>query len=279
MNALNNILGAGGDGFNGPTDPPRPNHMRWSAESGWLARDGLIPPELLWGIATGECLRRWQNGAVTEITAHPLPDVDELNKSIPIVEWEKGLDGRPRMPWELTYKIHFVDPLTGEFYTYATPTVGGGICVGAFKQSVVTMRLMKGPTLIPVIRLGQRPMKTKFGMKTRPHIDIEGWLTPPSSTLPANPTRPAITGPADAEDTSWEDDNTEGATAEPEAPQAAPQAAAKTVPARKPGPKTTITSGRQKSKIQEDVERPRPDLQQNIDPLLNDGLNSLPFDE
>ena len=54
----------------------------------------------------------------------------------------------------------------------------------------------------------------------------------------------------------------------------APDKAKADLKGREPGT-ITVTSGRQKSAIQKEVEQRRPDLKQD----LNDGLDDLPFDK
>ncbi len=56
--------------------------------------------------------------------------------------------------------------------------------------------MLRGVPVMPVVKLSARPMKTKFGIKTRPHFDIIGWETPGDiGALPAKPTPQAIAPP------------------------------------------------------------------------------------
>ena len=74
---------------------------RWASSTGWVDRDGLPIPETMLVIGYITVLRRWKEKRPEYISEHPLPDPDELNKAIPIAEWETGLDGKPRRPWNL----------------------------------------------------------------------------------------------------------------------------------------------------------------------------------
>ena len=37
------------------------------------------------------------------------------------------------------------------------------------------MRMLRGDNVLPVVTLGERPMKTQFGVKSRPHFEIVDW--------------------------------------------------------------------------------------------------------
>jgi hypothetical protein len=75
--------------------------LRWNETSGWIDRDGLRPPEILLAIALSEALQCWKGKKPIEtITAKPLPNVDDLNEAVPKSEWEPGLDGQPKPPWQ-----------------------------------------------------------------------------------------------------------------------------------------------------------------------------------
>src|SRR5215472_561751 len=91
---------------------------RWSANTGWVDRDGLPLPPTVLVIGYDTVLRRWQNKRPEYKTGHPLPDLDALNAAVPAGEWEPGIDGKPREPWALTYVIYMVDLKTGALFTY-----------------------------------------------------------------------------------------------------------------------------------------------------------------
>lgn len=255
-------LGNDDDGFSGGSGRARGSFLSWNID--WKTSDRVDPPPLLVGIRMHECLRRWQDHVPTDITDQPLPDPDELNAKIPTSEWELGVDGRPRPPWEHTVVIRFVDPSTGALYTYASATAGGHIAYEDLQQSVRVMRMLKGAPVLPRVELSERPFKTKFGMKTRPHFEIVGWETPGGSmSLPAAP--PALQLPGAVAPLS---------EPEPAAAIVDPVPAAETAPPRGGRGRATIISGKQggKSKIREDTERRRPDLRQDLRPGPDDDI-------
>lgn len=182
------------DGFGGPfSRSARGAFLRWDADQGWRDRDGLAPPSPLLAFAVDEILQRWTDKKPETISDKPLPDPDELNAAIPVSEWEIGLDKKPRSPWAHVARVRLVHPGTGEIFIYGSPTVGGHIAVDALKEAVVVMRALRGQRVTPVVELGERPMKTNFGLKTRPHFQIIDWKTPSGrTTLLAEPALPQL---------------------------------------------------------------------------------------
>jgi hypothetical protein len=172
----------------------RGNIAKWDAERKWHDRDGLKLPSPMFVLGVNTALQRWKNQRPETILAKPLPDPEVLNAAIPVAEWELDLTGRPRPPWERVVAIYLVDLGTGTPYTYASATTGARICL---QESVVIMRTLRGAHVLPLVNLEQRPMKTSFGMKSRPHLQIIEWRTPGDGggNLPP-PSRPQLTGPA-----------------------------------------------------------------------------------
>jgi hypothetical protein len=175
------ITGPFDGGF--PTGTPgkrdlRGNPARWNETAKWIDRDGLpLPSPMLVAGFTTE-LRCWKDKKLERITEHPLPDPAQLNKAIPISKWETGLDGRPRAPWALTYVVYLVNLNTGALYTYANSTFGARLLYENLEEQVTVMRMIRGNHVLPIVNLEQRPMKTQYGMKTRPHLHIIDWRAP-----------------------------------------------------------------------------------------------------
>jgi len=166
------------DGFNGGLSNNRLIRgmlLRWNETHGWLDRDGLRPPDILLGFAINDALQQWKNKVADTITTKPLPDPKELNDKIPQSEWELGLNGLPKPPWEHVVVVYLVDPATGAFYTYLNSTAGAHIAVEQLREMVIAMRALRGARVVPVLKLGWRPMKTKVGMKRRPHFEPIDW--------------------------------------------------------------------------------------------------------
>jgi hypothetical protein len=221
--------GGDNDGFGRslPTDRLIKGQLaKWNDQKGWHDRDGLpLPtPTFVIGVNTG--LQRWQKGQAETITNKPLPDPAQLNASIPQSEWEVDLNNKPRPPWEIIYAIYMIDLATGTVYTFVNSTIGARLCFEQLQESVCIMRALRGSRVLPLVKLEQRPMKTGFGMRSRPHLQIVDWRTPGDDgggLLAPMPT-PQLTGPMPA--------------APAPAPSPAPAAA---VPAAPPAPPATAT--------------------------------------
>ena len=152
--------------------------LKWTENTGWLDRDGVRPsdgPYLLWGLEEG--LQRWQNQTVVdEIIDKPLPDLNELNGSIPQAQWEAGLDGHPRPPYVHQYAIYLLDPDDGQFYTLINSTVGMRMLWELLSERWEVMRHLRGPDVVAVVSLSDRPFRTgKWGIKLRPDLKILEW--------------------------------------------------------------------------------------------------------
>jgi hypothetical protein len=169
----------------------RGTFARWNDSQGWIDRDGLPLPEMMFVIGHTTVLQRWKNGKAEVKTTHPLPDVEELNKAVPVQEWELGLNGKPRPPWELTFVVYMIELKTAAIYTYANSTFGAMLAYNHLEEQIDVMRMLRGEHVLPIVRSEKRPMKTQFGMKTRPHWQIVDWRTPRGSgpvLAPQSPT-------------------------------------------------------------------------------------------
>jgi hypothetical protein len=186
----------GDDGFHGSLNSSRSNnYLKWTAAEHWIDRDGITPPSPLLVFAVDEALRMWKANRPTIIRDKPLPDLEQLNAAIPQSEWEHGKDG-PRKPWEHIVIVRLVNFGTGEIYKYEAATIGAHIAYDVLKEQVITMRALRGTRVMPVVNLGERPMKTVHGLGRRPHFEIVGWKTPGDSSeaVPAKPA-PQLSGP------------------------------------------------------------------------------------
>ena len=203
---------------------------RWSANGGWVDRDGLPLPETVLVIGYFTVLRRWKDKRPEYITEQPLPDSDVLNAAIPVAEWDIGLDGKPRKPWNLTYVVYLVDLKTGALFTYAHDTYGALLAYNGLEEQIAVMRMLRGEHVFPIVRLEKRPWKSQtYGMQMRPHFQIVDWRA--SGTTPViSPTpSPQLTGPMAAP-----------TPATASAPTTAPAAPATPAPASATAPQSPI---------------------------------------
>jgi hypothetical protein len=147
----------------------------------WTGRDGLPAPTIpLLVVSTLTILQQWLNKKPLETIikqkGQEWPDVDALNEAIPQSEWEIGIDGKPRAPWQAQRVVYLMEEKTAERFTYVNGTTGANIAVSDLKSRVADMRFMTGDdTVLPVVELASAPMKTRFGLKQRPEFKIVSW--------------------------------------------------------------------------------------------------------
>jgi hypothetical protein len=146
----------------------------------WADASGAALPEELIVTGTTHALQCWKDEKPTDvITEHPLPDLDELNNQIPVEEWEKGMDGKPRPLWVLQHITYLLDPRSAESFTFLNSTWGARIAVDRIRDRMDNMRKLRGGNPHPVVKLESRKMKTKFGEKPRPEFTITRWVDMP----------------------------------------------------------------------------------------------------
>jgi hypothetical protein len=145
----------------------------------WSLKDGTAPPKRLIAMATTTGLQLWKDRTpvqtIIKRPGAPWPNLDDLNAEIPQEDWEIGLDGQPRAPWQRQFVVYFLDPDTAVNYTFANGTTGASMAVSDLKNAVKWQRAIRGDHVVPLIELASKPMKTKFGQKQRPHFQIIEW--------------------------------------------------------------------------------------------------------
>jgi hypothetical protein len=160
----------------------------WKAQDDTPLNEGMT--FFVFGVTTG--LQHWQDGAlVKEIKKRPgeeLPDVDELNAAIPQDQWDDGIDGNPRPPWQLNDVVYLLGVQSAMKFTFINSTIGARIAAARLLDRIESMQIMRGPGVIPIVKLESRPMKTKFGEKQRPHFEPVDWRD-------LGPATPAVSSP------------------------------------------------------------------------------------
>jgi hypothetical protein len=120
------------------------------------------------------------------------PDVDALNAKTPRSEWREGF-GNMVGPWQCSWVIYLLNPLTGDKFTYVTSTVGGHMAVGDLSDKIRVMRRLRGARVYPVVTLSDTHMQTKFGGRQRPDFKVVRWVALEGDTaLPAPETPRAL---------------------------------------------------------------------------------------
>jgi hypothetical protein len=174
--------------------------VRWTHVKGWTDRDGLPLPPTVLVTDYATALRRWQSKRAEYITEHPLPDPEVLNAAIPITEWEIGLDGKPREPWKVVYRVYMVNLKTGKIYTFINSTYGALLAYNDLVEQIGVYRMLCGEHVFPIVELSSGQWKSQqYGLVPRPDFKIVEWRKPGGS-LPVPPQTPApqLPGPVTA---------------------------------------------------------------------------------
>jgi len=143
----------------------------------WSVRDGtdLKDAERFLVAGTTQALQRFVDNVpefVLKEPGKPLPDVDELNEQIPQDEWEEGLDGKPRPPWQRVYVVYLIRLHDASMLTFISGTSGARIAYNKLTSQVYNMGVLRGANVAPIVKLSSKPMKTKFGTKMRPDFEV-----------------------------------------------------------------------------------------------------------
>jgi hypothetical protein len=159
--------------------------IKLSKEGQHLDRDGVTAPDIDYiFLGMRPVVQRWKNGVpIEEYVVPPLPDVDARNAAIPMSEWEPGLDGQPRPPYQMQWAVYLLSPHDASRYTYINGTTGHRIAYERLEDRIKDMRFLRGENLVPIIRLHTAPMRIKkFNITVpRPEFHIADWKAFPSS--------------------------------------------------------------------------------------------------
>ncbi len=148
---------------------------RWSTQD----TPDMTGRQLL-ALTTAKAIQRWQLKDPVETVVDAgtgLPDIEELNAKIPRAEWEPGLDGLPRPPWQLQYVVYLLDPVRridlhlrqlDSWREHRLGAFGRSRCLGCGRSRKLIC--------FPLVLLDSKSMKTKMGVvKQRPEFTIIDW--------------------------------------------------------------------------------------------------------
>jgi hypothetical protein len=140
------------------------------------------------------CWVRWEDGRPAEqVEQSPgsrvitREELGFLNES----EWDAGLDGEPRDPWQDSRYLALIDPKTAASYTFITATWGGRSAIAALSDQIARAQRAH-PGALPIVELGFTEMPTQYGRKTKPAFKVTGWnrgAGPEADSPPSAPGR------------------------------------------------------------------------------------------
>jgi hypothetical protein len=150
----------------------------------WSTADEVMTGATLLVLHTTRAAQYWYGRKPQQTVCEDqteLPDIAECNKAIPQDQWETGLDGNPRPPWQLQFCVYLLDPGNASLFTFLNPTVGAKIAWGKLRDRIKWMQALRGAGVLPMVELGSATMPTKIEgvRKLRPEfkIDEERWIT------------------------------------------------------------------------------------------------------
>jgi hypothetical protein len=135
----------------------------------------LFPPGAITGF---RYLRKWEPAPVEAIVPDAdgnLPDPDELNKQFPVEQWAIGLDGKPRPPWSKYLLLYLLDTSTAALYNFTNNTIGTRMMISAIEDRTRWGRALFGDDVMPLVKLTDRTLTTKFGDRRAPALDVLGF--------------------------------------------------------------------------------------------------------
>ena len=74
---------------------------------------------------------------------------------------------------------------------------GGTLAVRELTEQIASMRNRSKASAMPIVELQSRQMKTDFGLKPRPHLQIVGWRFPDGDNIGHDESPPIIEQPND----------------------------------------------------------------------------------
>jgi hypothetical protein len=128
-------------------------------------------------------------------------DLDKVNAAIDKSRWREGPDGRLQGPWQRQHIFELVDIETMEVFSWPTSTTGGSICIREIVDKICRMRRFRGEYVYPLVKLSHTHMRTRFGGRERPHLEVLGWyrLGDHGTAVAAAPPPPMLTSSAAAQ--------------------------------------------------------------------------------
>jgi len=154
------------------------------ADKQWFTGSGKYKEELPTGtrlvvVGVRRGWKHWRDGEVIEfrqeVDGH-YPRRDELGDNDEAT-WECGLTDSPTDPWQDSREAVMVNPDDYTEYTYCTSSGGGRRACDQLAGSMRHASRFR-PGKHPIVELQWRRMETRFGMKSKPHLQIVGWFPP-----------------------------------------------------------------------------------------------------
>jgi hypothetical protein len=103
-------------------------------------------------------------------------DLKAVNATVPQSEWRMGPSGNLEGPWARQHVVEFIDLTDMACFSWPVGTIGGEMCINDLRDRVMRMRQFRGPGIFPLVTLSDTFMRTRFGGRQRPHLEIKKWV-------------------------------------------------------------------------------------------------------
>jgi hypothetical protein len=160
----------------------------------WATKDGtpLHENDQFLVVGTRHDVQRFIDGLPEVISERPLPDVDELNAAVPKEEWPIGkFSGQPEAPWKHVFSVYLVRVSDGTLLTCINSTSGQRIAYSRLNERIKTMSLLRGVSVLPLVKLSWTMMSSAFGPRPRPDFTIVEWRQIGGDQAQIEPPKPA----------------------------------------------------------------------------------------
>jgi hypothetical protein len=178
------VQSASGETSETPRGPIQGDLISFTNEGAWIIKNNPNLPIITYELIVVDVLRivqKWQNKrAETRVLApgEPVPDIAQLNQSVPISEWEVGPNGQKAGPYQFAYLLYLFHEPTVRKFSYITGTTGGGIAIRELVDATKWFRKWRQGGVCPVVQLTTTQMPTRFGGRERPSFSILRWVKP-----------------------------------------------------------------------------------------------------
>ena len=153
-------------------DSAKPEH--------WNRNDGGKLAKHYIAVSIKAMVQKWLDGkpveTITLTPGEPAPDVALLNAAADKSEYRTGPDGSLVGPWQPQIVVQLLEPKSRELLTFASGSAGGRVAARELEKQTALERRFGDPSALPIVELSERTMKTKFGPRLRPHLNVVEWF-------------------------------------------------------------------------------------------------------
>jgi hypothetical protein len=155
--------------------------LKFTNEATWESPEGVdFSGKHLLAVNVRRTEVKWGDGVPAEVIelgpGERYRDLDAVNETIDKSEWREGPSGQLQGPWQRQHVLELIDVKTMETLSWPTATVGGSIAIRELVEKIQRMRRFRGEHVYPLVKLDHKPMRTRYGGRERPHLEVLAWF-------------------------------------------------------------------------------------------------------